>query len=295
MFNVIKMVWIFNFYFALKYPFYTSILVKSLLITCLKAAPLTSQLSFILNSLTIPLEYLESSPVQCFRDVPKQLTLTVSNGEVAVEEAGENNCSECVEDIGVLVVELLLEPEIQKDKLIGTVFLTCLKYLVSQLLKETGFRSSDDEETVAEQKLEKSTKQSDTLLQWEAASDAQPHSFSVAVVLYVAAAICENVSENILSKVDEGKLVHYLATIIKCHADFLRKMKDQISILETRQEELPGGHVTLSIAFGLLSALMTAYKEVCNVIVFMLLLHTVSCRAMPICMCPICIARFPRN
>ena len=85
----------------------------------------------------------------------------MSNGEVAVEEVGENNCSKCVEDIELLVVELLLESEIQKDMLIGTVFLTCLKYLVSQLLKKTGFHSGGNKETVAEQKRERSTKQRD--------------------------------------------------------------------------------------------------------------------------------------
>ena len=111
------------------------------------------------------------------------------------------------------------------------------------------------------------------LLACEEPSHGLSHSQSYhnALVLYVTAALCEHMSNDILQGIGElCLLLEAISAIVGCHAHFVSddsagRNRGGLLLVPAAcpdLEELPGGSISLSIVFGLLSALLGKEREV---------------------------------
>lgn len=102
------------------------------------------------------------------------------------------------------------------------------------------------------------------------------------LVLYVTAALCEHMTDDVLQSIsDVSLLLQTISTVVSCHAHFVSLEKasrvgvdrssrgsgGQAFLLTTGGavadlEVLPGGSITLSIVFGLLSAILGGDRKV---------------------------------
>lgn len=191
-----------------------------------------------------------------FKTVPSPSEVIIRNGCLYLEEEVRITEPELVEHLGTSIVEVLLDPEISKGKLVGSVFMVAIDHLASLLCNE-----KPQQEPLAPGNGPGHTNRSSALLQLENVVNVD--SLSSTLVLYVAASLCENMGEKILTEVDNVSLLQCLTTIIKCHAVDVVKRKETVVLSRSSETTgLVGGCITLSIAFGLLSAFMTANKEV---------------------------------
>ena len=247
-----------------------SSLTKSLIIQILKPCDTTTQLHFFSYLLRISSETQQSQ--NQFKKLPDTLVLMCGEEGLIVEDKLSSQVyvsdSELMEDIGSCLMELLLDSELQRCGIVGSLFLHCVKYLGSVLKREC-FSLSEIQQTDSRGTREDGTIESGNkvLLEWEERTRlddiSEAHSFSSTLVLYITAAICEQIGDKILQDIDELSLVETLSIIVRCHAFRLMRKKEKILFsMEDTQEEITGGHVTLSIAFGLLSAIITAGTQV---------------------------------
>ncbi len=238
-------------------PYHFSSVAKELLIKTIKSANMANQLALFHHLMGIPLANPQKQTTAALESIPESHDLVVVDDSLALRESIEGTCSQRVADLGSSITRLLLDPELIGEKLIGSLFIVIIKHLVSllcnslQINKDTLLpmdRVSEDKGT------------SNVLLEIES---RHSQSFSSTLVLYVAAALCENAGEKILTEVDNVTLVGSLVPIVKCHAVNATRKLEVVRITEGNNVQgLVGDHVTLSIAFGLLSAIMTANKEV---------------------------------
>lgn len=124
---------------------------------------------------------------------------------------------------------------------------------------------------VAGQESETSTTvTSSDLLECEGDAGSMGHSeaFADASLLYLAAALCEHMSAGIVQRVTLSDLFKVLAELVDCHASLclpdqcVRASSPGDQLSGPGDSELLGGTVTLSIAFGLLSAVLGGGREV---------------------------------
>ena len=243
-------------------PYHFSSVAKELLIKTIKSANIANQLALFRHLMGIPLPNLQKQKTTNLKSIPESHDLVmVDNSSLALRESIKSTCSQRVTNLGASITELMLESELTAGgKLIGSMFIVIIKHLVSLLCSSLQIniktllpmdRANEDKGT------------SNVLLEMES---RHSQSFSSTLVLYVAAALCENAGETILTEVDNVTLVGSLVAIIKCHAINATRKLEVVRITEGNNvERLVGDHVTLSIAFGLLSAIMTANKEVFSI------------------------------
>ena len=175
--------------------------------------------------------------------------------------ASSRTSSEAMSEIGTCITDLV-EGELKLTGIKSTLFAYCMEYIGNLLASEAGLQKTKRQET-AQPKKEAS---SSTLLDWERSSmhSSEAVSFSNALVLYVVASLCEGMDIDTIRTLDLQSTVQALALLVKSHGIHHQKEKH----ISTRQEEgketglLTGGHVTLSIAFGLLSAILASEKKV---------------------------------
>ena len=93
--------------------------------------------------------------------------------------------------------------------------------------------------------------------------------YSNSLVLYITASICESLSSSLLEQTELPDLLSTLFVVISCHAHCVTRSEkrttkaDSMLVNEESQlDEILGGPITLSIAFGLLSAIMGGAIEV---------------------------------
>lgn len=195
------------------------------------------------------------------------IVLRVVNSELIVEEKGEEDQlyyynSSLMEDIGWCLNELLKEMK----SLSMAVLLYCLEHMSSVLTKESHLQEEPSH-------LDDSTNtSSQVLLQWEEEQQTSSDvSFTNTLILYLLASLCESMNDHLQDTLTKStttivvvsSLLHSLAIIIRAHAKWCSKGEVVVSRVAAgrKEESLTGGHVTLSIGFGLLSAILTM-KEV---------------------------------
>ena len=98
--------------------------------------------------------------------------------------------SELMEDIGSCLMELLLDSELQRCGIVGSLFLYCVRYLGSVLKREC-FSLSEIQQTdsIGTREDGSGNKEWEERTRLDDVSEA--HSFSSTLVLYITAAICE--------------------------------------------------------------------------------------------------------
>lgn len=95
---------------------------------------------------------------------------------------------------------------------------------------------------------------------------SRSEAYSNSLVLYITASICESLSSSLLEQTELPDLLSALATVISCHAHFVTRPDKKTDTLlfdeESSLDDILGGPITLSIAFGLLSTIMGGVIEV---------------------------------
>ncbi len=163
-----------------------------------------------------------------------------------------------MESIGQHIVRLL-HLDLNSEEIVGKFFIKCIDYLAVILGESMRSKKNSDS------KLKDSGNSSSVLLECERAlPKSSSELISETTTLYVAASLCEHMSECILKQSHFPSLLEACRTIIACHARIVDE-RERILTSEPlpREERILGGPVTLNIAFGILSAILSEAKEVC--------------------------------
>lgn len=207
-------------------------------------------------------ETLSSSLILKCSDSTNELSLVHQNEESTQDVHQMERVGSCVLD--------LFKSNADVANQLGTFFLQCLEHLAEELCKTTNYKSVKDlnvsQVTVAGREEKKNPKSSSVLLDCE--QDSHLEAYNNALVLYITAALCEHVTEDVLKSADLHTLLTTISTVVGCHAHFcsntLTKQHGSsiLQITGPSLEELLGGPITLNIAFGLLSAILGGAREV---------------------------------
>ena len=188
-----------------------------------------------------------------FQSVSESLKLVINDREELVVVAGTiEHTSLLMESIGSGVVTLL-EEGLKSSKVLGPYFVHCLKHLSSVVRRQVGL----EEESAAEEPRNQAS--SSVLLQLE---DSQTESFMNALTLYVVAGVCETMGDRVLHVVDHTQLLTVLSAIVQCHSSSSVVVRYAATEARDPIDEVIGGHVTLSVSFGFLSAILASSKIV---------------------------------
>ena len=197
-----------------------------------------------------------------------------------------------MESVGNCVLDLV-ECDFKSGPVPGLLFIKCLDHLSRQLCETTGYTppslspgltsdtpppqqastSIPSDAVVGVDKYSSQPTSSGLLLEYEKAdhgSVSHTQAYHTALVLYVAAALCEHMSNELLKSVSElPHLLQAISVIVLCHAYFVSPEKAAASSGGSRGQslllvgggppdldELPGSSISLSIVFGLLSAIL---------------------------------------
>ena len=217
---------------------------------------------------------------QYFKTLHPSLALKIADGENEpslmvhqrkVSEVNTHDVDE-MERIGNCVLEML-KSNADIASVVSVFFLQCLEHISKELCKTTNYKSgnavNESQQAAAGSEENTGTKSSSLLLHFEQNIDhSQEEAYTSALVLYITAALCEQMSDDVLKQVELPVLLSTISTIVGCHAQFAERLlngQDQTSILQITGpslESLLGGPITLSIAFGLLSAILGGAREV---------------------------------
>ena len=171
--------------------------------------------------------------------------------------------------IGTCITELV-EGELKSTGINTSLFMHCLEYMGMLLVRESGLQQGKEEKTTHNSTLmdEPQHESSTLLLEWEESTStctSEAVRFSNALVLYVLASLCEGMDLETMKSFDLHSMMQSLVLIVKSHSFYCKR-----DVMLIRDEEaellgnLTGGHVTLSIAFGLLSAVLASDDKVWN-------------------------------
>lgn len=167
-----------------------------------------------------------------------------------------------MERIGNCVLEIL---KTNVSDVVGVFFLQCLDHIAEELYKETNYTMPNvliPQSTPASVSTNK--KSSTVLLECE--QNLGVESYNNTLVLYIIAALCEHMSNDVLNGADLRSLLLTISTIVGCHSHYFtqssKKQEKMFQITGPSLESLLGGPITLSISFGLLSAILGGAREV---------------------------------
>ena len=225
-------------------------------------ADTATTLSFFYNLMGIPSSNEPASVV--FNKLGPVVITCSKNGVLGVHpqrphDMEEEEIGECgrMEDLASAVVKLL--GDLKSCDLLGPLFLTVMGRLKMVLENESLSANGCDTAREDEQAMKDSPS---VLLEWEAKRSMRHESTSSSImVLYVVAAVCEQMGSELLEQVDTISLLPVLAGVVGCHARCLKPSTPQ-QLLGASPVELTGGPVTLSITLGLLSAILAQKSEV---------------------------------
>ncbi|XP_019850388.1 PREDICTED: transport and Golgi organization protein 6 homolog isoform X1 [Amphimedon queenslandica] len=235
---------------------------KQCLISTFKLSDSLTQLEFLKFLL-----HIHETDTQRFKALRSDIKITLSTkgGDLIIAREEEMNVSsktssETMSEIGTAITDLV-EGELKSTGIKSTLFTYCMEYIGNLLASEAGLQKTKKQETAQPMKGASSR----TLLDWERSSmhSSEGVSFSNALVLYLLASLCEGMDIETIKTLDLQSTVQALALLVKSHGIYHQKDKP----ISTRQEEgketelLTGGDVTLSIAFGLLSAILASEKK----------------------------------
>ena len=167
---------------------------------------------------------------------------------------------EAMELNGQYVIKLLQTVLNVEESILGTFFMRCLNHLADILSAKDLSQGVHHTETDS----------SSVLLECEPLLPLSSHErISHTSALYVTAALCEHLSAEVISQVHLPSLLSACGQILTHHCKVLqgREGGRREGLLltpcrSTYEEEVVGGTVSLSLVFGLLSAVMAGAREV---------------------------------
>ena len=181
--------------------------------------------------------------------------------------------TERMESVANCVVTLV-ESDLKSDQILGLFFTECLQHIAEVLCKSAGYNASDTpfsskiEGAQLSPKHQTHDSSNSTLLELEQVLEVPTHTeaYSHALVLYITAALCERMSNEVFQQSQLQQLIGVMSVIINCHARFIsepcQKSDKLLVAAEPNLDKLLGGSITLSIVFGLLSAILGGAREV---------------------------------
>jgi len=169
-----------------------------------------------------------------------------------------------IEFSDALVIELL-QTTLHSRALSGQFFVKCLQSLSKIISKDVGSQNRETVDTFVS-----SSSSSDLLNCEQVMSKSQAELLNDARVLYITAAVCENLYEEILKDVDTSAILKTCGTVFESHAK-VAATYDEIQLLPEQHKtfEITGGSVSLSMCCGLVSALMSGSDAVSNCVLIM--------------------------
>ena len=192
---------------------------------------------------------------------------------------GEIWSVERMEEDGRAMVELL-GTVLRPSQLTGQFFLECLTCVAAILCQDLGYQSQAPNirtEIKAMSSMKKSQKSSKSsassvLLDIEEKSQelTQAESYRRSLILYLTAALSEEKTSDILEQTDTRQLLQLLAVVVDCHAHIVMRKENEMSsslnllVVQPDLDQMLGGPITLSIALGYFSAILTGANQVCN-------------------------------
>ena len=197
------------------------------------------QMSFIFKNLDCSISISYSGH-------PPQLSISRST-ELSELDVMESLCN--------LVIDLL-QTTLHSRALVGQFFGKCIQFLASVLSKDVKL---DD---ITQKEL--SSDSSSVLLECEQAlPKSKTEVLNDAGILYITAALIENLIEVVLQDVNIPTLLESCRTVLECHAKAMSKTKGvQLIPGEPVGVDITGGPVSLSMCCGLVSAMMSTSKTV---------------------------------
>lgn len=187
-------------------------------------------------------------------------------------EVLESKNVEEMEKVGSGLVALL-NVELREVKIVGRFFVACLEYLTAIILQQTnntscaGVKECAPKTVSSDQSNDLHTlpRTNSALLDCEVVlPPSHTESYYSSLVLFVTASICEDLSSTLLQEVSLPDLLASITSLVLCHASYCkdRDIKDCLKVLANEDIEILGGPITLSIVFGLLSAVLSGAVEV---------------------------------
>ena len=108
-------------------------------------------------------------------------------------------------------------------------------------------------------------------------SKSQAELLNDAKILYITAALCENLYEEILKDLDVSAVLKACRTVFESHARVVASC-DEIQMLPRQHKplEITGGSVSLSMCCGLVSAFMSGSDVVSNILLIAVFSYTIK-------------------
>ena len=180
-----------------------------------------------------------------------------------------------MESVGQAMLELV-GTEIKSGGLLGEFFLECLTRVAAILCLDVNYEPQllsirkEMKSLTLPETTKKSKYASSALLAVEQkmSSPTQREAFHRSLVLYLTAALSENLTAAVLEQTDVAQLLEVLSVVVGCHAHFVTSKQGSPSpssssplnllVVQPDLGELLGGPITLSIGLGYLSAILGA-------------------------------------
>lgn len=208
-----------------------------------------------------------------FKSLDPGVTLKYDEGFSLKWLSGEERMDmERMESIASCILDLLTT-DLKASRLTGLLFTECLQQIAVTLCQTTGYDAAD---TSLQSRLERpppglkqnpSDSTNSDLLECERNPEvlSRSEAYGNALVLYLTAALCEHMSNEVIEQVDLPLLIETISVVVKSHAHFASKgqSSDILLVIGPNLEKLFGESITLSIVFGLLSAILGGAREVC--------------------------------
>lgn len=161
----------------------------------------------------------------------------------------------------------LLESDVGSESVTGAFFVECLSHLAAVLPHNSNKRKYDTGSTNASEATVSSCESSSALLDCE---HLMPMTISEMTdrtsTLYITAALCEHMGAKVISQVHLPSLLTACGGVLSQHAGVLEERGRRVELSVQHQsdygEEMVGGTVSLTLVFGLLSAIMSGAREV---------------------------------
>ena len=216
--------------------------------------------------------------------VSPQVTLTYPSEErglrVGVGEKGEVWSVERMERDGRAIMDLV-GAVLRSCQLIGPFFMECLTCVVAILCTDLGYQTQvsrikteiKSRSSVEEHPKSSETSASSVLLDVERRSGevTREESYRRSLALYLAAALSEESTSHVVEQTDTTALLEILAVAVECHAHIASRTNETLSSLSPSVsllvvgpdlDHMLGGPITLSVALGYLSAILTGANQV---------------------------------
>ena len=185
---------------------------------------------------------------------------------------------ERMESVGQAVLKLVRTELKSCRQLLGQFFIECLTCVVAILCLDINYQTKqlpsvqkEMERILSAQTTKTSDGASSVLLDIEEKLNepTQAEAFQRSLALYLTAALSENATSEVLEQADTAQLLSLLSVIVECHACVVMRQNDITTTspssplnFQPDLDQMLGGPITLSIALGYLSAVLSGAKQV---------------------------------